>query len=56
MTESERKAAWEAVAEAVAKDDGSDYGWIDYLPEVDELPDGPDDTQAVMFPVKPPRV
>jgi hypothetical protein len=55
MTDSKREA-WDALAQAVADDDGSDYGWIDELPDVDELPDGPDDTQAVMFPVKPPRV
>ena len=51
MTDS-RKQAEAALAKAVAAK-GTDHAWQDDLPEVDDLPDGPDDTQAVMFPTKP---
>jgi hypothetical protein len=54
MTDS-RSDALKQLDEAIAKG-GKDYAWADMLPEIGELPDGPDDTQAVMFPVMPPKV
>jgi hypothetical protein len=54
MTDSRSKAE-AALAKAVAAK-GDDHAWEDDLPEIDDLPDDPDATQAVMFPVKPPPV
>jgi hypothetical protein len=44
-------AALKKLDEALANDDG-DHSWIDDLPEADELPDDPDETQATVIPRK----
>jgi len=51
MTDSRQKA--DAALAKAAASKAKDHAWQDDLPEIDDLPDGPNDTQAVMFPVKP---